>query len=245
MPDAVCFHLDPRCPWCWQTSKWVRTLHRLGVVEATWGVFCLEVVNFKKPIEEFDVTRSTAAPSLRTLVLVRETEGQDAAGRFYEAVGTRYFDGEQDLQSPETIRGALVDAGLDPAWHDKAVTDPWTWKAVMEEHHTLVRDTRSFGVPTIRLDGGYGAAIFGPVISNPPASDEEAVALWEHVSWLARYENFSELKRDRTIDPDLNYWRTAQAKRRAEAAAIADTQARSVATIEGEVQARAAGVVRD
>ncbi|MGI8756886.1 MAG: hypothetical protein ACR2MB_13720 [Acidimicrobiales bacterium] len=29
------------------------------------------------------------------------------------------------------------------------------------------------------------------------------VELWRHVRWLARYENFSELKRDRTLRPDL------------------------------------------
>jgi hypothetical protein len=34
-------------------------------------------------------------------------------------------------------------------------------------------------------------------------TDEEAVELWRHVSWLVRYENFSELKRDRTLALDL------------------------------------------
>ena len=241
MAEPVCFHLDPRCPWCWQTSKWVRRLHQLEVIDASWGVFCLEVVNFKKPLEEFDVDRSQAAPSLRTFVMVRDAEGQNAAGRFYEAIGHRYFELEQSLQSPDTVRGALADAGLDPTWHDKAVTDSWTWRTVMDEHHALVRDTRSFGVPTIRLDGGFGPAIFGPVISNPPETDEEAVELWTHVSWLTRYENFSEFKRDRTIDPDLQYWRSAEAKRRAEAAAIADTQARADATLSGDAAARATG----
>src|SRR4051812_8668791 len=108
MADPIRFHLDPRCPWCWQTSKWVRRLHELKVVEASWGVFCLEIVNFTKPIEEFDVSRSSSAPSLRTMVAVRDADGEDAAGRFYEAIGTRYFEGEQDLKSPETVRGALA-----------------------------------------------------------------------------------------------------------------------------------------
>jgi hypothetical protein len=70
-------------------------------------------------------------------------------------------------------------------------------------------------VPTIRLDGGRGPAIFGPVISNPPADGAEAATLWEHVSWLVRYENFSELKRDRTVTPDLARVRTMYAKRTA------------------------------
>jgi hypothetical protein len=159
-----------------------------------------------------------SAPSLRTLVAVRGAEGEQAAGAFYEALGTRYFDHEQALDDPATVRGALADAGLDEAWHDRAIADPATWEVVLDEHHAIRRDTRSFGVPTIRLDAGTGPAIFGPVISNPPVSDDEAVELWRHVAWLVRYQNFSELKRDRTIDPDLAYWRAARARRAAEQA---------------------------
>ena len=180
-------------------------------------MFCLEIQNFAKPLDQFDVGRCVSAPSLRTMVAVREAEGQAAAGAFYEAIGTRYFDHEQPLDSPDTVTGALADAGLDEAWFERAIADPSTWDTVLAEHHAIRGETRSFGVPTIRLDGGAGPAIFGPVISNPPASDDEAVELWRHVSWLVRYENFSELKRDRTIDPDLAYWRTAQARRAAAA----------------------------
>lgn len=216
--EPVSFHLDPRCPWCWQTSKWVRQLHRLGVIEASWGVFCLELQNFTKSHDQFDPARSVAAPSLRTLVAVRDAPasnggGQAAAGRFYEALGTRYFDHEEPLETPGTVEGALTDAGLSPSWYTDALDDPGTWQAVLTEHEKLCADTRSFGVPTIRLDGGTGPAIFGPVISNPPASDAEAIELWEHVSWLVRYANFSELKRDRTIEPDLASWRTYLAQR--------------------------------
>ncbi len=217
MAEPVRFHLDPRCPWCWQTSAWIRQLERLGAVEVSWAAFCLEIQNFTKPFEVFDVRRSVAAASLRTLVAVRDAGvdrggGQDAAGRFYAALGTRYFSLEQPLDDPATIEGALADAGLATDWRARAEADPATWDTVVAEHRALVDETRSFGVPTIRLDGGQGPAVFGPVISNPPASDEEALALWEHVSWLVRYENFSELKRDRTVEPDLPYWRTFTAR---------------------------------
>jgi hypothetical protein len=87
--------------------------------------------------------------------------------------------------------------------------DPSTWDEVLKEHRDLVDNTRSFGVPTIVLDGD--ATIFGPVISELP-TDEDAVELWRHVAWLARYENFSELKRDRTIPNSLPaaLWRRQQ-----------------------------------
>ena len=63
----------------------------------------------------------------------------------------------------------------------------------------------------VTFGAGEGAAIFGPVISTLP-SDDDAVELWRHVSWLARYENFSELKRDRPQPPDLPAmaWRLAR-----------------------------------
>lgn len=186
------------------------------MVDASWGVFCLEIQNFTKPIEQFDPGRAIAAPGLRTLVAVRDQEGQAAASRFYEAYGTRYFDLEQDVRSPDTVRGSLTDAGLDAAWFDRAMADPGTWDTVLAEHLEIVNDTRSFGVPTIRLDGGTGPAVFGPVIANPPTSDQEATDLWTHVSWLTRYDNFSELKRDRTTEPDLVYWRSFLARRKAE-----------------------------
>jgi predicted DsbA family dithiol-disulfide isomerase len=212
MTEAIRFHLDPRCPWCWQTSKWVRRLHEIGEVNASWGLFSLEVVNFTRPIEEFDEKQSIAAPSQRTFVAVRESLGQDAASKFYETIGHRYFELEQDLQQESTVKGALSDAGIDTAFYDRALADQSTWDVVLGEHMDLVTNTRSFGVPTIYLDGGAGPAIFGPVISNPPTNDDDAVNLWKSVAWLTRYENFSELKRSRTIDPDLQMFRTYMAK---------------------------------
>lgn len=217
MSEPIQFSLDPRCPWCWQTSKWVRQLEAAGTVDVRWGTFSLELQNFDKPLDEFDGTRAVSGPALRTLVALREGDGNLAAGRFYAALGERYFDGEEDL-TDDTVRAALVDASLDTAWLDKAMGDESTWATVVAEHRELTEETRSFGVPTIRLDGGRGPAIFGPVISNEPASVDEATRLWEHVTWLVRYENFSELKRDRTIQPDLARVRTMIAKRAAEQA---------------------------
>jgi protein-disulfide isomerase-like protein with CxxC motif len=45
--DAVRFHFDPICPWCYQTSRWAKRLEQLGEIELDWGLFSLEVVNLK------------------------------------------------------------------------------------------------------------------------------------------------------------------------------------------------------
>lgn len=173
-PTPVCFAFDPLCPWCYQTSRWIRRLAALGEVSVEWRPFSLEVHN-----QGADAARDgRAARALRTAVAVRDAD-------------------------PAVVAAALRDAGLDPARQDAALDDDATWQAVVAEHDALASGSGAFGVPTIVLDGGAGPAIFGPVISEPPADDDEAVELWRHVSWLARYEGFAELKRDRTTAPDL------------------------------------------
>lgn len=172
-----------------------------------WGVFSLEIQNFDKPVEAFDPARSRGATPLRTCVAVRDELGQDAVADLYQALGHRHFEGLEDLADPRTTRRALADAGLDESWVERALATEATWTAVVDEHDALVEGCHGFGVPTIRLDDGAGPGIFGPVLSNPPADDEEALELWRHVRWLVRYENFSELKRDRTVTPDLAYAR--------------------------------------
>ena len=85
-----------------------------------------------------------------------------------------------------------------------------------DEHEAVAAEVGAFGVPTIRLDGGTGPAIFGPVVSEPPGDDEEAVELWRHVSWLVRNPNFHELKRNRATGPDLPYWQHLPRQARAQ-----------------------------
>lgn len=208
--ERIRFHFDPLCPWCYQTSRWVRRLHELGEVQADWAVFSLEIVNAGK--EESRIKgHSRSERALRTVMTVREVAGADGVNRFYEKLGEAVHQRGEAVDDPEVVRAALVEAGLDPGLSDKAMADDVTWEAVEAEHRALVERTRSFGVPTIVLDGGEGPAIFGPVISELP-DDEDAVALFRHVAWLMRYENFSELKRDRTIQPDLESVRQFQAR---------------------------------
>ena len=208
MAEAVRFHFDPLCPWCYQTSRWARRLAELGEITLDWGVFSLEIVNADAGADVRDSAR--AAPALRAAVVVRDRYGADAVGRFYAALGERIHERGEDVTDRHTLIHALVDAGLDESLLDAAVADAATWDQVEAEHGDLVERTRSFGVPTIVLDGGTGPAIFGPVVSNVP-DDGDAVQLWRCVAWLARYENFSELKRDRTTEPDLESVRRRRA----------------------------------
>lgn len=214
MTETIQFSFDPRCPWCYQTSRWALRLQELERLELEWGVFCLELNNFEGDHDAFDPSRSKSAPALRTSVLVRETAGQRACGTFYAAIGRRYFYDLEDLSLPTTLRGALSDAGLDPDLYERAVGDDAVWQAVRTEHETLVEETGAFGVPTLRLDGGRGPSMFGPVIKEVPP-DADAIELLDHTVWMMRSANLYELKGGRPELPDLPYITKAIAERAA------------------------------
>ena len=216
MTEQLVFHFDPLCPWCWQTSRWARRLVELDAATVEWKLFSLLIQNSPDGAPAVDPA-AAGVRSLRTAVLVREAGGNKALGAFYEALGNRHFNDLEKYDDEDTFRKALTDVGLDPGLYDRAMADPATWDAVVAEHSALVDATKSFGVPTIRLDGGSGPAIFGPVVSEMP-TDEDAVKLLEHTAWLVRYENFGELKRER-IDldvPSVAAWRARQAAKAAE-----------------------------
>lgn len=212
--SAVKFYFDPRCPWCYQTSKWAKRLEAMGEIELDWGPLSLEVINL--PDDQDPLEIENGSPALRTAVKIAEVHGSKAIGPFYAALGARTFDADEpDEDQTQVLRDALSDAGLDPSLLDDALADDDTWKQVVSESQRLYEIVGDVGVPTIVLDGGEGAAIFGPVIVEQP-TDEDAVELWRHTEWLARYDNFAELKRKRKGPPDLPLmkWFAAQRAKR-------------------------------
>lgn len=213
MTERVRFYFDPICPWCYQTSRWIRHVGSLGAAEVTWGLFSLELQNAGNEPETLAKAHARSALTLRTAAAVREAHDPEGLGAFYAAIGHRVHHQGQPLEDADTVKGALDDAGLDPSLADLAAAQERFGALVVEEHRALIERTRSFGVPTIVLDDGEGPAIFGPVITEVPQGDDEALELFGHVVWLARYENFSELKRDRVALPELESVRRWRAER--------------------------------
>ena len=216
--DRVIFYFDPRCPWCYQTARWVRRLAELGEVEVDWRVFSLEVVNRPDGTDPAEL-EATGSPALRTAVLVAEHHGSQALGPFYAELGRRTFETVPPASDPvEMTRDSLSAAGLDPQLCDRALADPATWSAVVASTERVVERIGKLGVPTIVLDHEDGPMMFGPVVSELPA-DDEAVELWRHTAWLVRNDNFSELKRSRSRPPDLPVIEWYREQRAAAAAA--------------------------
>ena len=217
--ERIRFHFDPRCPWCYQTSRWACRLEALGEVEIDWAVFSLEVVNLPEGEDPLAI-EARSGPALRTSLLLRDRMGSKAVGDLYHALGRRIWETGPPMAVDDVdgIRDALQEIGAEPSVLDEALEDRSTWDAVVKEHQEVVDRTGAFGVPTIVLDGGDGPAIFGPVVYKLP-SDDECVELWRHTDWLVRNPNFAELKRGRGGLPDLPSieWRMKQ--RAAEASA--------------------------
>jgi 2-hydroxychromene-2-carboxylate isomerase len=201
--ERIRFYFDPRCPWCYLTSRWASRLEELGEISIDWAFVCLEVINRPEGVDPLAID-ARSGPALRTASLLRERFGRDAVGSLYHALGMRVWESElpMEVDDLDGIRASLKEIGADPSLLDEALADRGTWEAVVQEHQALVDRTGAFGVPTIVLDGGDGPAIFGPVIYELP-DDEDAVALWRHTTWLVRYGNFAELKRGRGGLPDL------------------------------------------
>lgn len=221
--ETVKFYFDFPSHWCFQASRWIRRLEDLGVLEVDWSVFSLDIVNATEGTDPRAIN-AESAPALRTAMKIRDLKGGKAVGAFYQALmATKWVQVPPVLDLTDAVREALKEIRLDPALLDEALADPATWDAVVAETRGVLDSTRAEGVPIIVLDGGAGSAIFGPVISALP-DDEDAKALWEHVSWLVRYENFAELKRDRVSLPVLparQWWVDYRRQQRERAAAQA------------------------
>jgi len=192
MANTIRFHFDPSCPWAWESSKWIREVEQVRDVQVEWAFFSLKEQNDpdSNPLRDQE-SRGTAA--LRTLALVRRTEGNDVTGSLYQAIGERLHEQHEDF-TIDLVRNALEDLGLRPKLVDEALADEVTVKEISEEHYAVASTVGCFGVPTIVLP--TGEATFGPVITVAPIG-EAAGELWDHFEWLTRQGYFYEMKRER------------------------------------------------
>jgi predicted DsbA family dithiol-disulfide isomerase len=191
MKEPIEFFYDPRCPWAWRTSKWVRELERDGIVSVDWRLFSLAVVNDGTE-EGLDDVDDPGTAGLRTLAFVKAGFGNQKAGELYLAIGQRTHEVSRRLTTT-VLQSAVGDAGLEATLIDHALAEAATKENVLRDHHAASQGVGAFGVPTIVLASGKG--IFGPVVDDEGARD--ALELWTHVHWLIENAGFYELKRER------------------------------------------------
>jgi hypothetical protein len=133
---------------------------------------------------------------VRAAIAVEQRYGSEALRNFYTAIGTRFHLG-QEPKTPETVRAALEEVGLDPAIADEAQTDAFDEALRVSHHEGMDPVGEDVGTPVIRVNG---MSLFGPVISPAPKG-EAAGDLFDGFVKVTAYPGFFELKRTRTVGP--------------------------------------------
>ena len=210
------FYVDPVCPFCWMTSKWVRMVAARRAYRVEWRFISLRLVNAHVDYAahfppEYEAGHTAGLRLLRVAARTRAEHGPDAVDRLLLALGTAIFDTKAvpDAADAHGARGTapflvpvLAAAGL-PAELATALDDAdWDATVQAETDEALALTGKDVGTPILHFAPPDGPAFFGPVISRLPRGDE-AEELWDHVLALARFPGFAELKRSLRELPQL------------------------------------------
>ncbi len=198
MTTSVDFWFDPLCPWAWMTSRWMLEVELVRDVHTTFHVMSLAVLNEGRdlPEEYRSMLELEGYIGVRACILVEQRHGPEALRSFYTALGTRYHLG-QEPKTPETVRAALAECGLDEDIADEAQTEKYDDALRASHHEGMDPVGMDVGTPVLRVNG---MSLFGPVISPAPKG-EEAGDLFDGFVKVTAYSGFFELKRTRTVGP--------------------------------------------
>lgn len=191
--------IDPACPWCWLTSRWLVDVAPHRDLDVQWrSISLLRKNGLEEGSPYYDVCLHTHR-LLRVHEAVSAAYGNAAAGSFYTALGRRIHQANEGFVEAQT---ALADIGLDiglAAAADDEALDA-VISASMAEGLALVGE--DVGTPIIGLSTASGERVgfFGPVISRRPPLDQ-ALQLWDGIALAAAVPGFWELKRTRTEGP--------------------------------------------
>jgi 2-hydroxychromene-2-carboxylate isomerase len=194
------FWFDPRCPWAWITSRWIKEVEKVRDIDVRFHVMSLSYLNEDKDIpDDYRAKLAGGWRPVRMCMAVSQQYGDEALDRLYTELGTR-FHNERREQNTETFEAALVAAGL-PAELSAAADDPGFDEAIKKSHHAGIDQVgMEVGTPIISYSGN---AFFGPVVTPIPRG-EDAGRLWDGVQLVAGTPGFFELKRTRDVKPSFD-----------------------------------------
>jgi len=215
MTDAdIRFYFDPVCPFAWITSKWVRMVADQRDYAVDWRFISLRMINSQVDYDAhfpagYEEGHTSGLRLLRVAARARAEHGRATVGPFYEAVSSEIFDSPGAAGLTPAVRGSrafteplLAQAGLPADLADALDDARWDEEIRAEGEEALSLTGRDVGTPIIQFSPPAGTALFGPVISRLPAP-EDAVRLWDHVTALAGFPGFAELKRSLRERPQL------------------------------------------
>lgn len=180
------------------TSRWVDEVAKHRVLDITWNIMSLAVLNENNT--DMDAEHSAFLPRAlrftRLVAAAKQLHGQEIVKPLYDALGAAIHPGAE-RNGDVVIATALAAVGLPADFAAHADSDEFD--APMRASHSrgIERVGQDVGTPVIAVNG---VAFFGPVISPAPKG-EQAVALWDAVVTAASFDGFFELKRSRIRGP--------------------------------------------
>jgi 2-hydroxychromene-2-carboxylate isomerase len=210
----VDFFWDPVCPWAWVTSRWVTEVASLRPLDVDWRFIALRIVNEERDYEKefsagYERGHTAGLELLRIAAAAREQHGRGSLGALYTELGTRIH-GQQrraDLQDPDGTQAlaeeALGAAGLPTDLATARTDTSWDDAIRGDTEEALARAGKNLGTPIMTFGPPDGPSFFGPVVSRIPRGDD-ALALWDHLQYLASVPGFAELKRSLRERPQLD-----------------------------------------
>jgi hypothetical protein len=203
----VRFWFDPACPWCWITSHWIDEVAEHRDVTVDWRSISLKVRNEGRDLDP-DYAKKVGPALERSHGLLRIVEAMREAGQAdrirdaYLAFGRHIHHDEDGLtfDIEDTLRKADVDPAFAGAYDDEDLDQ--LVRARTREAEDVAGD--DVGTPIIAFEvDGVWRGYFGPVIPAVPDT-AQALRLWDGLEAMVAVDGFYELKRTRTVGPDLD-----------------------------------------
>lgn len=210
--------LDPACPWCWLTARWIRTVRDHAGLVVRWRFLSLRLLDERSgspPPAHIGEIHARGREHLEVLAAVRRLAGEEAVGRALAAFGAAIWEQVPDAE-PARLRDQptkrldravlLASVGIDPTIVDQ-VSDEDRATVVRETDLAVARVGPGLGTPVITFGPPDGPTFFGPVVARIPTDPDEAVALWEALERLATHDGFAELRTGNRPRPDIPLFR--------------------------------------
>lgn len=215
----VDIHIDPICPYCWATAKWLHQVQLLRNLTVGWRFISLRFVNEERGYgpneDDYRLAHKQGTRLLRVLAATRAEHDNDTVGKLYLTMGNVVWESEPPAGTDRSairrvhgegfdIAAMLTQTGLDPAL--AAAADDDSFDAIIQQETKRARERagHDVGTPVMVFNPPDGPGFFGPVISEN-FSDEDALAVYDAVTALSGIAGFSELKRSIRRTPDVRF----------------------------------------
>lgn len=184
------------------TARWVvDEVAEARDLNIVWQPISLLFKNNPPPESEYYAKSVITHKMLRVMESVRSAYGDEPLFGLYWELATRIHN---DRTLEFDVAQVLVNLGLDASHAAAGEDEDWDKEIRERMDAGLAMVGDDVGTPIIawnKADGDRNA-IFGPVITRVPTSDE-AVRMWDAMIDLCDIDGFWELKRTRTQRPEF------------------------------------------